>query len=238
MIKVTGFDQLKRVAANLRAAPEAAERAAYRAVNTVVRKVSTQARRDIAAQINLPQSYIEDKTQLTLATSKKAIAYIRMRMTAVRLARFDAKQITRVAKNPVRTKGDALRAIPAGRAQAGVSVRVSRTGGRKTLQGAFLLPLRAGKVDGGNGFGIFVRGGSSAETNALDMGFSARRTPGRSGPIHSTRRRAVGNMRHLYGPSPDQLFKRWKVEAAPDIKRMLVDAYASQLRYELRGSRK
>ena len=47
-----------------------------------------------------------------------------------------------------------------------------------------------------------------------------------------------GEIKHLYGPSPDQIFRRWRREQAPNISVMLAQAYASQLRYELTGSRK
>lgn len=205
-MKIDGLKQLRTLSKSIRAIPEASTRAAYRAVNAVTGKVVTQSRRDIAAQVNLPQSYIRDQTRVTTATSKQPVAYIRMRMRAVRMARFDARQLTVPA---ARAKGDARRGIGAGRKQAGVSVKIGRSGGRTSSTKGFLIPLRAGKVDGGNGFGLFVRTG-----------------PGKD------------DIKHKYGPSPDQLFRRWKSEAAPDIKAMLAEAYASQLRYELKGSRK
>jgi hypothetical protein len=205
-MKITGLGDLVQAAGGLRKTVEASRRAAYRAANAVLGKVETQARRDIAAQVNLPQSYIRDLTRTTKAGPNQPAAYIRMRIRAVRLARFDARQITAVAP---RAKGDPRRGIPPGRKRAGVSVKVGRKGGRKSMRGAFLLPLRAGGSDGGNGMGVFVRTGK--------------------GPR---------GIKHLYGPSPDQLFRRWRAEAAPDIRAMLVKAYASQLRYEIKGSRK
>lgn len=205
-MKIEGIDKLRRMAASVRAIPEASQRAATRSVNAVASKVATQARRDIASQVNLPQSYIADQMRTTPATADKPVAVIRMRMRAIRLARFAASQVTKAAP---RAKGDVRRGIAKGRKQAGVSVKVARQGGRKIMQGAFLVPLRAGKTAGGNGMGVFVRTGKGRDA-----------------------------IKHLYGPSPDQLFRRWRVEAAPDIARMLAQAYASQLRYELRGSRK
>ena len=205
-MKIDGLKQLSAVSKNIRAIPEASARAAYRAVNAVTSKVVTQSRRDIAAQVNLTQSYIRDQTRVTNATAKQPVSYIRMRMRAVRMARFDARQLTAAAKA---AKGDARRGIAAGRKQAGVSVKISRKGARTSRAKGFLLPLRAGKVDGGNGFGIFVRTGKGKD-----------------------------DIKHKYGPSPDQLFRRWKSKSAPDIKAMLAEAYASQLRYELKGSRK
>lgn len=222
-MKIVGLDKLVQAAGGIRATVEASRRAGYRAANSVLGKVETQARRDIAAQINLPQSYIREQTRSTKAGPTQPTAYIRMRIRAVRLARFDARQLTTVAP---RAKGDPRRGIPAGRKRAGVSVKVARKGGRRTMPGAFLLPLRAGSADGGNGMGVFVRSGSRAAQTAA-------RTPGvRMGKGSS------GGLRHLYGPSPDQLFRRWRSEAAPDIRAMLVQAYQSQLRYELKGSRK
>lgn len=47
-----------------------------------------------------------------------------------------------------------------------------------------------------------------------------------------------GELKHLYGPSPDQVFRRWRRDEAPSIQLMLAQAYASQLRFELTGSRK
>lgn len=202
-MKIEGIDAIRSAAKRLRTVPEASARAAYRAVNTVAARVSTMAKREIAAQINLPESYIAQQTRTQPATAAMPVAEVRMRLRAVRLARFSAAQITKPAR---RAKGDPRRGIGAGSKQAGVAVKVARTGGRKIMPGAFLVPLRAGNTAGGNGMGVFVRKGR--------------------------------DIKHLYGPSPDQLFRRWRSEAAPDIKRLLFQAYASQLRFELRGSRK
>lgn len=204
-MKIEGIESIVKAAKRLRTVPEASARAACRAVNTVAARVTTMAKRDIAAQINLPQSYVAQQMRTKPATAAMPAAEVRMRLRAVRLARFSAAQISKPAK---RAKGDARRGIGAGRKQAGVAVKVARTGGRKTMPGAFLLPLRAGNTAGGNGMGVFIREGQSR------------------------------GMKHLYGPSPDQLFRRWRAEALPDIKHMLADVYASQLRYELRGTRK
>lgn len=208
-MKIEGVDAITAAAKRIRAVPDASVRAAYRAVNTVAARVVTMAKRDIAAEINLPQSYVAAQTTITKATPASAVGVIRMRMRAVRLARFAATQLTKAAP---RARGDAGRGIAARRKQAGVSVKVDRKGGRKRMPGAFMLPLRGGEgSDGGasNGMGVFIRTGKGPKA-----------------------------IRHLYGPSPDQLFRRWRAGAAPDIKRLLFEAYSSQLRYELRGTRK
>lgn len=200
-----GEKALRSVSAQVRAIPEASQRAAYRSVNSVLARVNTQARRDIAGDINLTQAYIRDQMRLTKASPRSLVAIVKVRRRPVRLARFSAKQLTQAA---ARARGDTRRGIPAGRKQAGVSVAVSRGGGRRVMRSAFLIPLRAGSDPGGNGMGVFVRTG-----------------PGEK------------DIRHLYGPSPDQLFRRWRREKAPDIQKMLTEAYASQLRYEIRGRR-
>lgn len=46
-----------------------------------------------------------------------------------------------------------------------------------------------------------------------------------------------GTLKHLYGPSPDQVFRRWRREQASSVSLMLAQAYVSQLRFELTGSR-
>lgn len=205
-ITIRGLEQLKAAARELRATPEAMDRAAYRTINAVVAKVMTRARRDIGAEINLPQSYIADQMSATKAGPGKLYATVRTRVRPIRMARFDARQLTVAAK---RAKGDARRGIPAGRKQAGVSVKINRHGGRTSRKAGFLIPLRAGKESGGNGMGLFVRVG-----------------PGEK------------DIKHKTGPSPDQLFRRWRGEKRPDIQRMLIEAYVSQLRFEIRGKRK
>ena len=68
-MKIEGLDKLRRLAADVRRIPDAATRAATRSVNAVASKVATQARRDISAQINLPQSYIANQMRTTPATA-------------------------------------------------------------------------------------------------------------------------------------------------------------------------
>lgn len=235
-ITPTGFDKLKKAAAGVRAVPEAVERAQFRSLNTVAERLSVQARRDIGAEMNLTATYIREQMKLLKAARGKMVAVIKVRRRPVRLARYGAKQLTRSAP---RAKGDPRRGIAARRKQAGVSVAVKR-GGRKALRGAFMLPLRAGRADGGNGMGVFIREGSSSGVRAAlsveDMGGQVGES---RGPINSSRRSAAnaGDLRQLYGPSPYQMFARWKSEKRPDIERMLAEAFQSQLRYELRGRR-
>ena len=203
-MKITGTDKLAKLSARVRSVPGIGERAMYRAINSTAAKVQTMAIKDITSQLALQTSYVRELFRIQQASPVKLFAVVSARRRAMRLARFGARQITRTAKN---AKGDASRGIPAGRAAAGVSVKVTKAGGTKRMRKAFLLPLRAGNASGGNGMGIFVR------------------LPN-------------GELKHLYGPSPDQVFRRWRHEQAPNVSLMLAQAYASQLRYELTGSRK
>jgi hypothetical protein len=199
-MRISGIENLRKAAENLRI-EAAIKRAGWRTVNAVAAKTLTQAKRDIAQQINVTQSYIAEQTTLTHARSGTPVAYIKMRMRAIRLARFDAKQLTAPAK---KAKGDPRRGIPAGRKAAGVSVKIRKQGARTSRKAGFLIPLK-----NGNGMGVFVRTGRGAKA-----------------------------IKHKYGPSPDQLFARWRAEQMPEIKNLLSTTYASQLRYEISGSRR
>lgn len=205
-LKIDGLQAVANLAAAARATPDAVQRAAYRSINQVAAKVQTDAVRTVASQLNLTVAYVRDKFALEKASRQNLLAVVKAGMRPIGLERFGATQL--VAKAD-RAKGDVSRAIPAGRKQAGVSVKVSKTGARKKMPGAFLIPMRAGTEAGGNGKGVFIRTGKGR-----------------------------GDIKHLYGPSPDQLFRRYREENLPDIQRMLADAYASQLRFELKGTRK
>jgi len=208
-LSFAGMSGLKQAAIRVRSVPEASARAAYRAVNQVGASAMTAARRSIAAEVNLPASYIGQQMRLAKATAANPVAEIRARMRHVRLARFAARQLTVRSKHPERSRGDSSRGIAWGRKAAGVSVKVKRSGSRKKMPGAFLLPLRAGKTDGGNGMGVFLRVG-----------------------------RGRDDIDHRYGPSPYQLFRTWRDKNVDAIQAQLADAYASQLSYELTGKRR
>lgn len=209
-ITLQGLDSLPRVIGKTaEEVAKAIERATVRSLNRVADRTSVMARRDIGAQINLPQRYIRAQMEIKKATRQQQVAVVRARLRAVRMARFDARQVTERAKDP-RSGGDALRKISKGRKAAGVSVKILRNAGRTARRAGFLIPLRAGAVDGGNGLGIFVRTGRG--------------------------RRAI---KHKYGPSPDQLFRNWAAAPAnaARIADLLEQTFTSQIRYELTGAR-
>lgn len=156
-LSVSGLDQLKALRKKIEKFPAAADLAAVAAANDVVEQVEIAASRDITQELNLPASYIREKFRVQRAKKSADLAIVGARKRPVRLARFAAEQITVAAP---RAKGDVRRGIAAGRKQAGITVKVKRAGSRsKPLQGTFFMPLRAGKLDGGNGMGIFYRSG-------------------------------------------------------------------------------
>jgi hypothetical protein len=81
-------------------------------------------------------------------------------------------------------KGDPMRGIPKGKKSNGIRVAVRAGGGQQNISYAFLMPLSAGSVRGGNGLGVFARPKSG------------------------------GKMKSIYGPSLDQIAKRvWTNES-------------------------
>lgn len=202
-------------ARRLERATAAGERGIYRAINKVAGPAFRRAKRLITSQVNLTDKYLKEadstgkeRIRLIPATGSKLFAEIRARRRGTRLATYGAKQLRRRAKRPDKAKGDALRKIPPGSKQAGVSVKVSRRDGRKPMRGAFLVPLRRGLDNatvGDNGMGIFIRVGSGRK-----------------------------DIKHKYGPSVDQVFNRVKDEMIPDVREALIIAVRSQMRYEFR----
>ena len=200
-IAESSLREMRHIARNLDDAGKTIATAQYRAINQVAAKTMTRARRAITSQVRLSASYVRERMTLQRANREKPSAVIRARQRPTRLATYGAAQLTRVAAE---AGGDALRGIPAGRKQAGVSVGVKKSGGRKKMRGAFLVPLRAGNVGGGNGLGVFVRTGP------------ARR-----------------DIKHLYGPSVDQLFNGVAETLTPEIETELEAALVRQITYEV-----
>ncbi len=182
----------------LRGAVRAVEKAQMRAVNRVASKTRTAGSKAIRKEVKLPASYVNQNLKVTRkASTSQPVAVITGRKRPTRLARYGAKQMSRSSKS---AEGDASRGIASGRKQAGVSVAVKKSGGRKKMRKAFLIPLKsAGTV------GVFVRTGK-----------------GKKG------------IKHLYGPSVDQVFRAVRRDLKPEIRRNLVTEYERQLSNALR----
>lgn len=177
------------------------ELAAIRAVNKVGAKYRTQASRDIRSRYNLNTAYVNDHLTFTNATRGRAFAEIRATQRGVLLSRYGAKQLTKAAK---RAKGDTRRGISKGRKQAGVSFQVLKANGRLQIKRFFLIPLRAGVVQAGNGMGVAVRTGKGRDAYKI-----------------------------LKSISVDQMFKHLAPRYKGNIAVELQDTFSKQLAYEL-----
>jgi len=91
-------------------------------------------------EVNLPLAYIESLYTVRPASPSRLVAEVMGQRRDVQLRQYGAQR---------EFGGD-------GKA-AGVSVAVTPGGGRKTIRKAFFLPLKRGRVSGGNGEGVFVR---------------------------------------------------------------------------------
>lgn len=216
--------QLEAAATELGIAASAVQRTAYRAINGVAAKTMTRARREIVSQVNLSAKYVRDRLDLRKANPGSLRAVISGRQHSTRLATYKAIQKTMTAR---RAKGDAKRGIPAGRKQAGVSVSVTRGGSRKTMRGAFMIPLRSGAVAGGNGMGVFIRTGRAKNQRPLiDVGAGFKKNSSAPGRVES------GDIRHLYGPSVDDVLSGVINTIEPDVQSELAVALVRQARFE------
>ncbi|UDL03975.1 phage tail protein [Marinobacter sp. CA1] len=151
----TNTKDLKRAQGVVRGAIRAVEKAQFRAVNRVTSKTRTLASKKIREEVRLKAAYINQNLKVTKKASiNDPEAVITGRKRPTRLARYGAKQLARAAKSK-NASGDSVRGIAPGRKQAGVSVSVSRRGGRKKMRKAFLIPLKSAGV-----MGVFTRNGS------------------------------------------------------------------------------
>jgi len=99
------------------------------------------------------------------------------------------------------------------------------------------MPLRAGKADGLNGMGVFINEGSVAHaeaivTEGIRIGKHRWRSDKEPGSPRSKVFGSRGVMRHLYGPSVDQLFNRVIDLIAPDVEAEVEAALLRQARFE------
>lgn len=111
-------------------------------------------------------------------------------------------------KQPTRLARYGAKALPSRTGRpAGVSVHVHSRGGRKKMRKGFLLPLK----DSG-GYGVFVRTGPEGKRTR-------------------NARRDWSTVKHLYGPSVDQVFRGVREEARPQIRKALRSEFRRQLDY-------
>lgn len=203
---------LDEVAREIGIASAVVTRSIYRAINAVAAKTLTRSRRLIVDQVNLGHAYVRERMSLRRANPGQLSATISARTRSTRLATYGARQVTKKAPKPVKGSrrfgvqsgsGDSMRGIPKGSVPHGIRVGVKRGGARKRMPGAFFMPLLAGKVAAGNGMGVFIRTGSGKK-----------------------------DIKHLYGPSVDQLFNGVIRDIEDDVQDELNAAVLRQARYE------
>jgi hypothetical protein len=129
------------------------------ALNQIAGSVFKEVQKRMVLKVNLTQDYVAGKMSMTDATPKTPKAKIKAAGDLTVLSRFDAKAVTVAAtSNPSRLKGNAALGIAPGLKQAGVKVEVTRGAASDGfVPRGFMLPLKAGTVKGGNGFGVFAR---------------------------------------------------------------------------------
>lgn len=222
-IKVTGLSDLKSLPGKIKRFPEVAAQAGVKAANETAALTVTAAARDITQRYNLHPTYVRDRLNWRKAGGKFDYAIVFGRVRWTRLARYESRQLTVSAP---RAKGDALRGIPAGRKAAGISFKVLRDGKRWELKRAFFIPLRAGKLDGGNGMGIFWRDNvpqSEVPRAMIEEEINHHAIGWRKTPI-----------KHLYGMSVHQSFAYWRDTNAEKVVRMLHEKFNRHFANELR----
>lgn len=201
-VVIDGAEALEAARKSFRATREQAAKAAVDGVNRVARSIAVETSLHVANRYNLPSAYVNGLFSVGLARGEGGVALVSARRRAIRLARFGAMQLTAAAP---RAKGDRTRGIAPGRKQAGVSVQVMRGGARHGMRRTFFVPMRAGKVDGGNGMGMFVRIGQG--------------------------RKAI---RPLYGPAPWQAFRWMLREQIGDIKDRVTRTVLAELQLAMK----
>lgn len=175
--------------------------AAVDAVNVVTKRADESLRRGEIQDINLTPAYIKSKTDVSLAQlgNGPARAEIVTSGDSTILGRFDP--LTRLL-DPNRR--DRIGRRLGGRS-AGTSVAIRKSKVERQNQW-FIMRLRAGSGPGDK-LGVFVRDN---------------RLPARNGPNASLaggrHRDGKAGKRHIYGPSPYQLFKQQILLQSDDIQ--------------------
>jgi hypothetical protein len=208
---------LEQVARELGIGADVVEKTAFRAVNAVAAKNMTRSRREITSIVHLTPAYVRERMALRKANAGARVAVIAARRRPTTLKTYGARQVTRKDKGTKRGtghkggrlwgihagSGDPSRNIESGSVPAGITVKELRRSPRQRLPGAFFMPLRSGKTEGGNGLGVFIRTGTGKR-----------------------------DLKHLYGLSVDQVFRNVIDAIAPDVETELEEALLRQARYE------
>lgn len=183
--------------------------AAVDAVNIVTQRASTSLQAGEIANINLDPAYVKSKTDVQLASpGSKARATITTKGDLTVMGRFGATMASMQ-----RTGGTTRSGPRPARLNSGTKYRIKKSAPGFERQW-FVLPLRKGLEAGGNSFGVFVR--------------DSRITPSKK-----ALREGKAGKRHIYGPSPYQLFKEQirlqGGDIQDDLARTALDRMADEL---------
>lgn len=170
-------DRLERAAQRGRFAASAAD-----AVNAVTVRADKSLRDGETRNINLSAAYVKSKTDVRFARSgDRPQATILTSGDLTVMGNFSPLQMF-PGRGAMRRAGPRV-----GMRNAGTAVAIKKSEVELQPQW-FVLPLRRGTLAGGNGFGVFVR-------------------DDRLAPSPRALREGRAGKRHIYGPSPYQLFK-------------------------------
>ena len=170
------------------------------AVNFTAKTVTDDVHRKVKRELNMPLGYMEGKTRVSLATDNRPKATVTVSGSKTSLARYDAKPEIVPAVSPLPLlKGFAALGIPRGRKMQGVSVKVKNEGGRSY-----------GFVP--RGFLLPLRSGNQAAGNGFGMFV-----------------RDKEKVRHIYGPSPYQIFNRYLDGSEGDIYDLFTARFVGEL---------
>lgn len=173
-------------------------------LNDAATEIYDLARDRMNNDINLADDYLRSKMSLDKATRGTPEATITARSAGTTLGRFDAKPVVVDAKgDPSNLKGNRALGIAPGKKQAGVTVRVRRSGVNDNFTPrGYILPLRAGSEAGANGWGVFAR-------------------------------RKTGTQKHRYGPAVYQLFGFQSAQIDDEASQIIEDNLVEQFELAL-----
>lgn len=192
---------------------------ALEAVNAVATRFEKSAIRGELANINLTEAYVRQKTDLALGTNPaNPQATITTQGGLTPLGNFGGTVWFRQPGAP-RRAGKVK-----GRRSAGVAANIRNSD--RLLEGQwFVLPLRRGQVDRGNGYGVFVRKsellGKGKNDYGPGLGDAGRRRDGKYGKGQ------------VYGPAPYMLFRRQIAVQGPALERDLEQTVTDSLVAEI-----
>lgn len=153
------ISKLVNLADSLSRIPDGVGDVTLKAVNDTASETLKESKKRMLKTINLSESYLDSKMSLVEGKNSNPKAVITAVGELTPLSRFDAKPVVVPTKQgSARLKGNPTLGTAPGFKQAGVDVEVTRgSPSSGFVPRGFMMPLKAGKVKGGNGLGVFAR---------------------------------------------------------------------------------